>query len=130
MATKTLQVLVQSKAYRIIKFQMAGVIVLTLLALLIQGTTSSYSVLFGGLAYVLPNLIFVWRVFKYASPSQMNQFMAAFFIGEMLKLVLAAILFLMIVKTLPVSLLSVLVGFIGAIVSFWLACFWLFGRKT
>src|SRR5579872_3514656 len=129
MVTKTLQALVQNKAYRIVKFQLIGVIVLAFIALILRGTTSGFSVLAGGLAYVLPNLIFVWRVFRYARASQMTQFMAAFFIGEMIKLVLAAILFLMIVKTLPVSLLSELVGFAGAIVSFWLACFWLFGFK-
>lgn len=127
MATKTLQEIVQNKAYRIVKFQLAGVIALALLAFILRGLTSGFSVLLGGLAYVLPNLIFVWRVFRFAKASEMTQFMAAFFIGEMIKLVLAAFLFLMIVKTLPVSLLSELVGFIGAIVSFWLACFWLFG---
>lgn len=127
MVTKTLQEIVQKKAYRIVKLQLGGVIVLTILALILRGTTSGYSVLLGGLAYVLPNLIFVWRVFRYARASEMTMFMAAFFLGEMIKLVLAAVLFLMIVKTLPVSLLSELVGFIGAIVSFWIACFWLFG---
>lgn len=129
MATQTLQKLVQNKAYRIVLLQLAGVIVLTLFALILYGTTSSYSVLAGGLAYVLPNLIFVWRVFRYAGASQMHQFMAAFFIGEMAKLVLSAILFITIVKHLPVSLLSVLAGYVGAIVSFWLACFWLFSAK-
>lgn len=126
MVIKTLQERVQSKAYRIVKFQLAGVIVLALLALITCGIRCGYSVLLGGLAYVLPNLIFVWRVFKYSGAAQMTQFMAAFLFGEMFKLVLAAFLFLMIVKHLPVSLLSVLVGFIGAIVSFWIACFWLF----
>jgi len=129
MGTKTLQALVQNKAYRIVIFQLMGVMMLAFLALILRGTVSGFSVLAGGLAYVIPNLIFVWRVFRYARASEMTLFMAAFFIGEMLKLVLAAVLFLMIVKTLPVSLLSVLVGFAAAIVSFWLTSFWLFGVK-
>jgi ATP synthase protein I len=129
MRTKTLQEIVQNKAYQIVNMQLAGVIVLTLAAFIACGTRCGYSVLLGGLAYVLPNLIFVWRVFRYARASQMNQFMAAFFIGEMVKLALAAFLFLMIVKHLPVGLLSVLVGFMGAIVSFWIACYWLFAVK-
>jgi ATP synthase protein I len=129
MATKPLQELVQNKAYRIVKFQMAGVIVLALIALILYGTTCGVSVLLGGLAYVLPTFVFVWRVFRYARASEMTQFLAAFFLGEMLKLAFAAFLFLMIVKYLPVSLLSVLVGFIGAIVSFWIACYWLFATN-
>lgn len=129
MATKTLQEIVQNKAYRIVKLQLAGVIVLTLIALILHGRTRGVSVLLGGLAYVLPTLVFVWRVFRYARASEMTHFLAAFFMGEMLKLGFAAFLFLMIVKYLPVSLLSVLVGFIGAIVSFWIACYWLFARE-
>ena len=127
MVTKTPKEIVQNKTYRIVKSTGRCYCNLALLALILRGTTSGFSVLLGELAYVLPNLIFVWRVFRYAGASQMTMFMAAFFIGEMIKLVLAAVLFLMIVKTLPVSLLSELVGFIGAIVSFWIACFWLFG---
>jgi len=129
MATKSLKELVQNKAYRIVMLQLAGVAVLALLALILYGMTSGFSVLMGGLAYGLPNLVFVWRVFRYAGASQMNQFMAAFFIGEMAKLALSAILFLIIVKYLPVSLLSVLIGFIGSIISFWIVCFWLFAAR-
>jgi ATP synthase protein I len=129
MGNKTLQQLVQNKAYHIVKYQMAGVIVLALLAFILCGTLCGFSVLMGGMAYALPTLFFVWRVFRYASPSQMTLFMAAFFIGEMVKLAFAAFLFLMIMKNLPVSLVSELVGFIGAIVSFWIACFWLFAIK-
>jgi ATP synthase protein I len=130
MAAKPLKKLVQQEAYRLVGWQLAGVLLLALLALLIRGTLSGFSVLMGGVAYVLPNLVFVWRVFRYAGASQMDKFMAAFFIGEMLKLFLAAILFLMIVKYLPHSLLSVLIGFVGAIVSFWIACMWHFSRQS
>ena len=129
MATKTLQEMVQGKAYQIVNFQLAGVIVIALLALISYGINSGYSVLLGGLAYVLPNLVFVWRVFRYVRASQMTQFLAAFFLGEMLKLAFAGFLFLMIVKNLPVEILSVLIGFIGALVSFWIACYWLFAVK-
>lgn len=130
MATKTLKNIVQHEAYRIVLLQLAGVVLIALLALFLQGKTSGFSVLMGGLAYCLPNLIFVWRVFRFVGASQMVQFMAAFFIGEMLKLAFSAILFLVIVKYLPVSLLSELVGFVGAIVSFWIVCLWHFSKKA
>lgn len=129
MASQALNKLVQNEAYRIVFLQLTGVIVLAFLALLLNGTTSGFSVLLGGLAYGLANLLFVWRVFRYSRAAQMTQFVLAFFLGEMLKLVLSAVLFLMIVKYLPVSLLSVLVGYIGAIVSFWIVCFSLFTKN-
>ena len=128
MASQPLSKLIQNKAYRIVFWQLVGVLLLSIIALLISGITSGFSVLLGGLAYGIPNLLFVWRVFRYAGAQQMTQFAAAFFAGEAFKLILGGILFLIIVKTLPVSLLSVLVGFIGAIVSFWIVCMWQFSK--
>lgn len=130
MATRSLIKIVQGKAYRIVFLQLTGVIILAMAAWILRGTISGFSVLMGGLAYGLPNLFFVWRVFRFVGASQMTLFMAAFFTGEMIKLALSAILFLVIVKYLPVSLLSVLVGYIGAIVSFWIVSFWLFSKKN
>lgn len=121
---------IRHQAYQIVWWQLVGVIVLAGMAFILGGSQSSLSVLLGGMAYGLPNLVFVWRVFRYSGAHQMTQFFAAFCFGEMIKLILSAILFLLIVKYLPVSLLSVLVGFVGAIVSFWVVCMWNFsGQK-
>lgn len=130
MAVKSLQKLVQNEAYQIVLLQLASVILLSFCAFLLNGPHVGFSVLTGGMAYVLPNLIFVWRVFRFVGAQQMTQFVVAFFVGEMMKMFLSAILFLMIVKYLPVSLLSELIGFIGAIVSFWVVCMWHFSRQT
>jgi ATP synthase protein I len=127
--TKPLNKLIQSKAYKIVFWQLAGVALLAAISLLIKGVDIGFSVLAGGLCYGIPNLVFVWRVFRYAGAQQMTQFMAAFFAGEALKLILSGILFIMVVKTLAVSLLSVLVGFAGAIVSFWIVCMWQFSKQ-
>lgn len=124
-----LKKVIQRKAYKIVFWQLAGVVAIALLTLIISGVLNAWSALLGGLAYGLSNLIFVWRVFRYASAQEMNRFAAAFFAGEMMKLILSGILFLLIVKTLPVSLLSVLVGFIGAIISFWIVCMWQFSKQ-
>lgn len=128
MTNTSLKKQIQHKAYKIVFWQLIGVTIVSFFSLIISGITSGWSTLCGGLAYGIPNLLFVWRVFRYAGAQEMNQFMAAFFAGEAMKLILSGILFLIIVKTLPVSLLSVLVGFIGAIVSFWIVCMWQFSR--
>lgn len=130
MAATPLRHLVQHQAYRLVLWQLAGVLILAFFALIIRGFTSGYSVLAGGLSYGLPNLLFVWLVFRFVGAQQMTRFMVAFFFGEMLKLIISAILFLVIVQTLPISLLSVLTGFVGAIVSFWVACLWLFSKTS
>lgn len=126
----TLRNRVQKEAYYLVLLQLAGVCCLALIGLLFFNTRISFSILCGGLAYSLPNLIFVWRVFRYVGAQQMTRFMTAFFFGEMLKLLFSGIFVLMVVKTMPISLSSVLVGFIGAIVSFWLACMWYFSQQS
>jgi len=129
MTVNPLQKMVQNQAYQIIYWQMIGVSALALITWPLFSGKAALSVFAGGSAYCLPNLIFVWRVFRYARAQQMNQFMAAFFMGEMFKLFLSGILFLLVVKYLPVSLLSVLVGFAGAIILFWIVSLWRFSKK-
>lgn len=119
MREKTLKQRVQHEAYHLVLLQLLCVLIVALLGLLFYGKIVGFSILAGGLAYVLPNYIFVWRVFRYAGAQQMVAFLVAFLFGEMLKLILSAILVLLIVKYLPHSLLSVLAGYISAIVSFW-----------
>lgn len=130
MPSKSLKSLVQSQAYQVVFKQFALVGVLAILFCLFAELNSGISVLAGGATYCIPNILFVWRVFRYSGAQQMTRFVAAFFIGEMIKLFLSAILFVVVVKTLPVSLLSVLVGFIGAIVAFWVVCMWQFAKKA
>lgn len=122
---------IQRQAFSIVLWQLICVIVVSMIAFLAfsLNVKIGLSVLAGGLAYGIANLIFVWRVFRYAGAQEMNQFAAAFMAGEAMKLILSAILFLVIVKYLPVSLLSVLVGFISAIIAFWFVCIWKFSKQ-
>lgn len=130
MARNQLTKVVQNEAYQLVIWQLAGVFLLAFLALLWRGSMSSLAVLAGGMAYGLPNLFFVWGVFRFVGAQQMNAFVIAFFFGEMLKLALSAFFVLIIVKHLPDSLSSTLVGFIGAIVSFWIVCMLHFSRRA
>lgn len=129
MTTNPLRARIQNEAYSLVFKQLAGIVVCAAIALLLAGKTSAYSLFAGGMAYGLPNLFFVWLVFRYTGAQQMHQFLSAFFLGETLKLILSGILVLLIVKYLSVSLLSVLVGFACAIVSFWIVCMMHFSKR-
>jgi len=121
---------IQNQAYSLVLWQLVCVFAISLIALILSGKLSGMSVLAGGLAYGLPNLFFVAIVFQFTGAQQMTQFMAAFYAGEMFKLILSGILFVLVVKYLPVSLLSVVIGFVGAIVSFWIVSIWHFSRRN
>jgi ATP synthase protein I len=120
---------IQNDAYQLVFWQFIIIVGLALILLLVQGIQSGLSVLLGGLAYVLPNFMFVWRVFARTSAQAARQFLIAFVVGESTKLILSAVLFVLIVKYLPVRLMPALGGYIAAIVGFWLVSFVFMSRE-
>ena len=124
-----LQRKMRREALQIVWYQLFGIITLSLIILLCSTRQQALSALLGGLAYCLPTLLFVGFVFRYTRSDQILAFMRAFFFGEFAKLIFSAILFLIIEKYLTVSLLSELIGFIGAIIAFWVACLCHFSRQ-
>lgn len=110
---------IKKEAYKLIFWQLSVIVGLALVLFLLQGLRNSLSALLGGLAYCLPNFVFVWRVFARTSAREAQRFVIAFFAGEATKLILSAALFLFIVKFLPVHFAPVLGGYVAAIVAFW-----------
>lgn len=120
---------IKKEAYRIIYWQLVLIMGLVLVLSLLQGIQSGFSAWMGGLAYWLPTLLFVWRVFARTTARAAKQFLIAFVAGEGVKLLLSAALFVLIVKNMPVNVVSVLIGFVGAVVSFWIASVFLLTRQ-
>lgn len=120
---------IKKEVYRIIYWQLILIVGLALILFFIQGIQSSLSVLLGGLAYWLPTLLFVWCVFLRTRVRYAKQFLVSFVAGESIKLLLSATLFVLIIQHFPVHILSVLIGFVGAIVSFWIASLFLLTRQ-
>lgn len=94
---------------------------LALVIALFQGLQRGCSAFIGGMTYWLPTLFFLWRVSAYAGARAAMRFMAAFFTGEIAKIFLSAVLFLLAVKYLPIHIVYGVVGLIGAIIAFWVA---------
>lgn len=120
---------IKTQAYKIVYWQLMIIMGLAVVLFLLRGMQNGLEALLGGLAYWLPTLAFVWRVFAKASVRGAKQFMVMFFLGEGAKLLLSAVLFLLIVKYLPVTVLPVLMGYIGAIVAFWVASIFFLTRN-
>jgi ATP synthase protein I len=114
---------VKSEAYTLVFWQLCVVVGLALILFLLKGLQSGCSSLLGGLAYCVPNFLFVWRVFSRTSAQAASSFLVSFFAGEVSKLFLSGILFVLIVKYLTVDFKFVLAGYIAAIVAFWLVSF-------
>lgn len=121
---------IKKQAYRIVFWQLMIIMGLAVVLLLLRGLQNGISAFLGGLAYWLPTLAFVWRVFARANMRAAKQFVALFFAGEATKLILSAILFVFMAKYLPVSTPSLMAGYLGAIIAFWMSSIYFLSRNN
>ena len=82
----------KSQAYRIIQLQLAMSLI-TALILLVLGWIHAYSGLVGGLIATLANGVFAFKVFGHYQAQEPGKLLAQFYSGELLKLVVAGLLF-------------------------------------
>jgi ATP synthase protein I len=118
----------KKQAYQIIYCQLGLTVLLALTVLLFKGAQNAMSALLGGLAYWMPTLLFVWRVFARGGAQAAKQFLLLFVAGESIKLLMSGLLFVLVVKYLPVNLMYVLIGFVGAVIAFWIASMFILAR--
>ncbi|HSW69934.1 MAG TPA: ATP synthase subunit I [Gammaproteobacteria bacterium] len=124
---------IKKQVYRIIYWQLILIMGLALLLFLLHGIQSGFSALLGGLAYWLPTFLFVCFIFAKTAAQSAKQFLLLFIAGEGLKLLLSALLFVLIIeymplKYMPANIFSILIGFVGAIISLWIASFVIFTK--
>lgn len=112
----------KTQALYIMLWQLLPIFSLAIIVWLVQGIEQAFSSLLGGLCYWLPAALLVPCLFSRVGASAAKRFLVIFLIGEMSKLFLSALLFVLLVKYLPVSVLFMLVGFVGAIIAFWVVC--------
>lgn len=125
---KRIEQRIQSDAYAIITRQLLGISILCALVLVLFGQFAAVSFMIGGLAYGLPDLFFVWRFIQYKGVNAVNEFMARFFTGKMVKLILRSMLVVMAIVQLPLNTLWVIIGFVCCPFMFWVACMMHFSR--
>lgn len=109
------------RAYQLIIMQMFVVLLVTVGFLSGQGMLAGKSALLGGLAWVIPSLVFARWLFAKISPQMSKQIIVNFMLAELAKLFLAGVLFVLIAKFASVVLLPLVVGFAAALVAVWLA---------
>lgn len=121
--------LLQHKALQLVFWQFIVTMVLSLIILFLASFSKALSAFLGGSAYLIPQFLFAWIVFHFAQLRSAGKFMAYFLIGEFLKLIIGAVLFILLIKNFSVNLMFTLLGYMTAIVSFWFVSGWCLGRK-
>lgn len=106
----------RSAAYRMLLIEVVTVLLCTLLFFVFANLEFAYSVILGGLAFILPNVIFVW--FSLRTPtagSSSNRTLAWFFVGEAIKIVTTIVVFaasIILVASLNIGLMFVSYGLV------------------
>ena len=84
----------RSAAYRMLLIEAGTVILCALLFFVFVSLEFAYSVILGGLAFILPNAIFAWFSLRTpAAGSSGNSTLAWFFVGEAIKIVTTIVVF-------------------------------------
>ena len=108
----------------------AGVILLMGLVFWIKSPVAAYSALLGGIIFFLPNVYFALKAFRYSGARAAKQIMGSFYKGETGKLILCAILFTVVFKSIkPLDVAALFLTFAIMLVTNWLTPV-VFGGKT
>lgn len=113
--------LARSTAYWLVGLQALLIIIIAAAVGCWIGGTTALSAFLGGSACVISNFFFARHVFAATNKTTrtVKRILANFYIGELIKLVLSAGLVLLIILFIPVSLVPLIVGFVGAQFVFW-----------
>lgn len=95
-------------------------LLVSLMLLLLFGVKSSYSGVLGGLVWAIPNAYAAKRLFSNMSARAVKKIVWNFYFAEAAKLLLSAILFVLIIKWIPLALGSFFAGYLAAQIGFWL----------
>lgn len=110
----------RTKVQRWFTIQGVVVVVLTLLTLF-AGLLQAGSVLIGGILCIVPTALFARWWFSSYKAGSTNQLVKIFYIGEILKLALTGLMFVLALLFFPIQLLWCLIGYIAAQIAFWIA---------
>jgi ATP synthase protein I len=98
-------------AYRLVAFQATLVLVVSLFCWVMWEAKTGLSALVGGSIYVVPNLIFSYLAFAFSGARQAKNVVMAFYLGEVVKLVLTIVLFTIAFLTFDANFASLFVSF-------------------
>ena len=113
--------------YWVIYAQMSLTIIVSAILWWVLDLQAAYSALIAGVICALANWYFTWRVFRHWGARAAKQFMIAFCVGEVMKLIILAVLFVLAIMFLRITFGPFLISFIINLMIYWFAPFIIFG---
>jgi ATP synthase protein I len=101
--------------------QVGVILLLTAIAAVITDAVAAKSVLLGGIVYMIPNVYFAFKLFKYQGARAARQIVNSFYKGEALKMILTMVLFALVFATGKVNGLAFFTAYMAMFVTHWFA---------
>jgi ATP synthase protein I len=118
----------QVSGLKLVAFQLSLVLIVALISTVFFSNKTGYSALFGGLTFLLPNVVFVLMAFAHAGARQSKKVVRGFYAGEAIKLFLTVLLFVVFLKYGSLSLIAFYISFLLLVISQWLAPFFFYNN--
>ncbi len=80
-------------AYKVLSVIAAIIAVIAFVLLLVIGRVAAYSAVLGGIACLLPNLLFARFAFRYSASNSVGLVMRWFYLGETIKIIVTVLVF-------------------------------------
>lgn len=110
---------VRSKAYRYVLVPELIVVLISIILLIIKGAAVALAVFAGGTIWTIANWLVANRLFSNVSPRAANKIVVNFYFAMASKLLLTLVLFIALIKLLPLSLGYLLFGYLLTQAIFW-----------
>lgn len=108
-----------SAVAKILSYQLLITLVVSL-GFAVGGWQKAFSSALGGLAAFIPNLYFALRISGFEEQDA-RKILKSFYVGETVKLLLTAALFIVIFQIPNINILPLLAGYVSALSVFWFA---------
>jgi ATP synthase protein I len=118
--TQTLQK-ARLAVFRLCGMQLMLTVAITLLALLMFGSSTATSALSGGLIGVLAGFYQAQRMLRVDAGSHPEAFMRGLWVSELVKIVLTVAMFIAAIRLLRVQMVPTIVGYAGTYFVYWVA---------
>jgi F0F1-type ATP synthase assembly protein I len=108
---------IRHQAHKVLFFQLTIVLLLAVVVLFVKDAPSGFSVFSGGLAYIVPSLLFITKIFSSKLKRLPSKIFIDFYCGELIKLILSFLLLLLLFNFIPVNIIYILLGYGAASLS-------------
>ncbi len=104
-------------AYKVLCVIAVVVAAIALVLLLVKGPVAAYSALLGGIACLLPNLLFARFAFRHSAANSASLVMRWFYIGEAVKIIVTVMIFaLSLTRLEELNLAAMMITYVVALV--------------